>query len=315
MPTRPRRSSRCSRPGHRLVSRDGGLWRWDGFVRAPGGEDRAAARVRHRSAAARRPRGAGCARPRAGRAGGSGRRPASWRCRRARLALARGRSALAGGGYGPAARAAAAGRGGGPCRAAGRRAGVTLAQEAAALEREAPSWSASEPGDRACSGEHCADEAALAAALAGERAALAQAERKLAASGGGAERVSRRLAQQRDPAAHIAGALRAGAAPHWSRRGATAMPAARACRSSRRPSGGRARRRWSARCARAGSGAGGGRAGDVRQPSKRPSARSRSAPRRSARSVGCRGGTAAAGRCAGGLRVPRPRRWRTARRP
>ncbi len=34
-------------PGHRLVSRDGGLWRWDGFVRAPGGEDPAAARVRH----------------------------------------------------------------------------------------------------------------------------------------------------------------------------------------------------------------------------------------------------------------------------
>ncbi len=35
-------------PGHRLVSRDGGLWRWDGFVRAPGGEDPAVARVRHR---------------------------------------------------------------------------------------------------------------------------------------------------------------------------------------------------------------------------------------------------------------------------
>ena len=35
-------------PGHRLVSRDGGLWRWDGFVRAPGGEDPAAARIRHR---------------------------------------------------------------------------------------------------------------------------------------------------------------------------------------------------------------------------------------------------------------------------
>ena len=34
-------------PGHRLVSPDGGLWRWDGFVRAPGGEDPAAARVRH----------------------------------------------------------------------------------------------------------------------------------------------------------------------------------------------------------------------------------------------------------------------------
>jgi chromosome segregation protein len=34
-------------PGHRLVSRDGGLWRWDGFVRAPSGEDPAAVRVRH----------------------------------------------------------------------------------------------------------------------------------------------------------------------------------------------------------------------------------------------------------------------------
>ncbi|MFZ1429973.1 MAG: hypothetical protein WAS21_24785, partial [Geminicoccaceae bacterium] len=34
-------------PGQRLVSIDGGLWRWDGFVRAPGSEDAAAARVRH----------------------------------------------------------------------------------------------------------------------------------------------------------------------------------------------------------------------------------------------------------------------------
>lgn len=35
-------------PGQRLVSPDGGLWRWDGFVQAPGSEDMAAARVRHR---------------------------------------------------------------------------------------------------------------------------------------------------------------------------------------------------------------------------------------------------------------------------
>lgn len=34
-------------PGQRLVSVDGGLWRWDGFVRTPGSEDTAAARVRH----------------------------------------------------------------------------------------------------------------------------------------------------------------------------------------------------------------------------------------------------------------------------
>ena len=34
-------------PGQRLVSRDGGLWRWDGFVRCPGAEDAATARVRH----------------------------------------------------------------------------------------------------------------------------------------------------------------------------------------------------------------------------------------------------------------------------
>lgn len=33
--------------GQRLVSVDGGLWRWDGFVRAPGSEDAATARVRH----------------------------------------------------------------------------------------------------------------------------------------------------------------------------------------------------------------------------------------------------------------------------
>jgi chromosome segregation protein len=36
------------RTGQRLVSRDGGLWRWDGFVRAPGAEDVGVARVRHR---------------------------------------------------------------------------------------------------------------------------------------------------------------------------------------------------------------------------------------------------------------------------
>ena len=33
--------------GQCLVSREGGLWRWDGFVRAPGAEDSGAARVRH----------------------------------------------------------------------------------------------------------------------------------------------------------------------------------------------------------------------------------------------------------------------------
>ncbi len=36
------------RPGQRLVSRDGGAWRWDGLVRRPGGADAAAARLRQR---------------------------------------------------------------------------------------------------------------------------------------------------------------------------------------------------------------------------------------------------------------------------
>ena len=33
--------------GHRLVSRDGGLWRWDGYVQAPGAETQTAAGIRH----------------------------------------------------------------------------------------------------------------------------------------------------------------------------------------------------------------------------------------------------------------------------
>ena len=33
--------------GHCLVSRDGGLWRWDGYVHAPGGETQTAAGIRH----------------------------------------------------------------------------------------------------------------------------------------------------------------------------------------------------------------------------------------------------------------------------
>ncbi|MFL5335744.1 MAG: AAA family ATPase, partial [Geminicoccaceae bacterium] len=47
------------KPGQRLVSSDGGLWRWDGFVRNPGAEDIATARVRHklRLHAAREERG------------------------------------------------------------------------------------------------------------------------------------------------------------------------------------------------------------------------------------------------------------------
>jgi chromosome segregation protein len=36
------------RPGQRLVSRAGGLWRWDGLVRAPEAEEAGAARLRHR---------------------------------------------------------------------------------------------------------------------------------------------------------------------------------------------------------------------------------------------------------------------------
>ena len=36
------------RPGQRLVSRDGGSWRWDGLVRRPGGADAAAIRLRQR---------------------------------------------------------------------------------------------------------------------------------------------------------------------------------------------------------------------------------------------------------------------------
>jgi chromosome segregation protein len=33
--------------GHRLVSRDGGLWRWDGYVQIPGAETQTAAGIRH----------------------------------------------------------------------------------------------------------------------------------------------------------------------------------------------------------------------------------------------------------------------------
>ena len=36
-------------PGARLVTRDGGLWRWDGFVRAPGGQSAAALRLERRN--------------------------------------------------------------------------------------------------------------------------------------------------------------------------------------------------------------------------------------------------------------------------
>ncbi len=36
-------------PGMRLVTRDGGLWRWDGFVRAPGAESAAALRLERRN--------------------------------------------------------------------------------------------------------------------------------------------------------------------------------------------------------------------------------------------------------------------------
>ncbi|MFO1049564.1 MAG: AAA family ATPase [Geminicoccaceae bacterium] len=40
--------------GHCLVSRDGGLWRWDGYVHAPGGETQAAAGIRHQLCACTR---------------------------------------------------------------------------------------------------------------------------------------------------------------------------------------------------------------------------------------------------------------------
>ena len=108
-------------PGQRLVSPDGGLWRWDGFVRAPGSEDGAAARVRHhlRLHVARDELAALAASLR--RAGGRRHRSARWRCRRRAPGPGRGRGTVAGGRYRPAARAAAAGRSGSPGRTAGGR--------------------------------------------------------------------------------------------------------------------------------------------------------------------------------------------------
>ena len=48
-PSAARQLKKALKQGQRLVSRDGGLWRWDGFVRLPGSSGPAVARLRQRS--------------------------------------------------------------------------------------------------------------------------------------------------------------------------------------------------------------------------------------------------------------------------
>ena len=269
------------KPGQRLVSPDGGLWRWDGFVRAPGSEDGAAARVRHhlRLHAARDELAVLRCKPARRRRQRSP--PASWRCRRH---------------GGPGARARRVG--GRPIRPScarvsgwtrrqrspsGRRPRPSrLAQEAAALERDGDR--AGRRGDRGRrAAAALADEAALAAVIA------ANALRRPCGCRGGAGRERGRDEPSRsgarssdDPAAHIARRGWSRRRRSWSRRARRRAQAARhtgeleAERRAREAALAREGAELAAALAAA-------EPATSPQPSKRPSCVSRSAPRRSAR--------------------------------